>query len=66
MVDISYYTNLNFFIIIDPEEVCIDRCTCGPNYHVYHFEEIIAINEIDELFIKKFQYVIYNANLTNI
>lgn len=66
MVDISYqHGDINVFILVDPEEVSIDRCTCGHNYEGYHFEEIISINDIDELFIKKFQYIIYNANISN-
>jgi hypothetical protein len=56
--------NIDIFIIIDPEEVVIDRCRMY-NQKVYHFEEVISINDIDELFIKKFQYVIYNANISN-
>lgn len=65
MVDLYHWNdNISIFIIIDPEEVVIDRCTMY-NQKVYHFQEEISINDIDELFIKKFQYVIYNANISN-
>lgn len=48
------------FIWIDDIDVWICKCTIGGSFDVR-----FSNDEVEENFIKKFQYVIYNANFNN-
>jgi S-adenosylmethionine/arginine decarboxylase-like enzyme len=50
------------FIIVEEAHIMIDKCSAHPEQH---FSAVVSHGQVDEEFIKNFQYVIYNANTHN-